>query len=543
MRKTILGATLLAMLLGGAAAAQEPAWNWTGFYLGGHVGATSANTIFSDPAGSTIFGGDVNTPGFMAGFQLGYDWQFAPRWLAGLQVDASLLSSQGTNTCLQSSTAIIGADCRLWPRSLATFTGRLGFLPEPSGRTLVYGKGGLAWLRADLSINPNGGFDAQPDPGSPATASVSAWGWTVGAGVEHAVSPRWSLSAEYDYLRFAGLRVTTPATVAGEPPTGIVEVPAASSGLTINQHVFKMGLNYRWGAGPKPASEAAVPPDRSTWAPTWEFELGARYWYSSGNFRNSNGGQASTPISRLSYVDMTGHSGEVFARLDSPYEVFVKAFAGGGFIAGGTLYDEDWGNAAATGGREGYSLSASSLSGSFNYFTGDLGVNVLHGPDYKAGLFVGYNRFQVVQSGFGCAQIANDATGVCAPPYPSGRNSLSELDTWQSLRVGTSLETKIFDRLKIGGDFAFLPYVVYDGLDIHHLRVPPKYFPVRGTGQGFQVEVILSWQATEALSIGIGGRYWALWTTNALQTDAPDSFTSNTDRYGVFVQAAYKFGH
>ncbi|MFI5002849.1 MAG: hypothetical protein ACHQK9_23430, partial [Reyranellales bacterium] len=119
---------------------------------------------------------------------------------------------------------------------------------------------------------------------------------------------------------------------------------------------------------------------------------------------------------------------------------------------------------------------------------------------------------------------------------------ISEIDTWHSARVGTSAEVKMGDRFKIGGELAWLPYVFYDGLDIHRQRNPPVYFPVQGTGHGVQAELILSYQATDALSFGVGGRYWAMWTTNAIQTDSVGNyFTANTERYGVFVQAAYHF--
>jgi len=48
---------------------------------------------------------------------------------------------------------------------------------------------------------------------------------------------------------------------------------------------------------------------------------------------------------------------------------------------------------------------------------------------------------------------------------------------------------------------------------------------------------------TDALSLGLGARYWAMWTTNAVQTDlATNLFTINTERYGLFAQASWKFG-
>jgi len=63
---------------------------------------------------------------------------------------------------------------------------------------------------------------------------------------------------------------------------------------------------------------------------------------------------------------------------------------------------------------------------------------------------------------------------------------------------------------------------------------------------------MLSYRFTDNLSFGVGGRYWAMWTTQASQSchggcdaDAvptpPGPFTTNTQRYGMFVQMSYRF--
>jgi hypothetical protein len=57
-----------------------------------------------------------------------------------------------------------------------------------------------------------------------------------------------------------------------------------------------------------------------------------------------------------------------------------------------------------------------------------------------------------------------------------------------------------------------------NGLDTHWLREPVAFFPSGGTGRGVQAEVILSYRVTEMLTLGVGGRYWSMWTTNASQS-------------------------
>lgn len=91
---------------------------------------------------------------------------------------------------------------------------------------------------------------------------------------------------------------------------------------------------------------------------------------------------------------------------------------------------------------------------------------------------------------------------------------------------------------KLGGDFPFLPYVNYNGLDAHRAR--GLNFPWSGTGNGVQAELLASYAVTDAFTVG--GRYWVMWTNVAAQTDlATNIVNASMDRYGVFVQASYKF--
>jgi opacity protein-like surface antigen len=556
-------AVLLTLLLGPPAGAGD----WTGFYLGGHTGAFSGTTTFSDPDGPSLYGGNsVASPGFLAGIQLGYNRQLAPQWMLGAEADASWLSSSGSNTCLQSSVTTTGSNCKVTPRAIATLTGRLGFVTEPRGRTLLYGKAGVAWMRADYSMNPNnvplpGPYGADPAndvPGinlseppnqaDPTSGSLSAWGPTVGAGVEYAFSPRWSLKMEYDYLHFNGLSLPTPEVTNVATNGSVTNLGSSgSSNITQNLHAVKVGLNYRWGVESKAsgadgsAAYGSTGPDAAPFVAGWEFDAGARFWYSWGKFQTGNG-RPNELVSRLTYSGVTGQSGELFARVDTPIDIFFKGFIGGGGLSRGRMYDEDWGLApAAVPVPNSYEVTQSDVTGTLHYFTADIGYNFMRGPDHKVGLFAGYNRYETTMSSMGCLQLVQPASGVCASPnFPLSTTLIDETDTWQSLRLGVSAEARLWERVKIGADLAWLPYVKYDGLDNHVARA--VLFPVQGTGQGVQAELLLSYLVTDAFCIGVGGRYWAMWTNTASQTDLPTNiFQVETERYGVFVQASYKF--
>ena len=86
------------------------------------------------------------------------------------------------------------------------------------------------------------------------------------------------------------------------------------------------------------------------------------------------------------------------------------------------------------------------------------------------------------------------------------------------------------------------------------LRQPVAFYPQEGTGRGVQAELILFYRFTENVTFGVGGRYWAMWTTSAslschgccdlpdVATSIPPSpFTANTQRYGMFAQLDYQF--
>ncbi len=146
LRATFIVSALMPATLAAAADLPlpplAPAWTWTGFYVGGSAGAAAGTATFSDPLGPSVFGDKVNTTALLAGLQVGYNWQVAPRWVLGLQADASYLDSNGSFTCMQPSAAIVGSNCEVSPRVLASLTGRVGLLVDPLGHTLLYGKGG-----------------------------------------------------------------------------------------------------------------------------------------------------------------------------------------------------------------------------------------------------------------------------------------------------------------------------------------------------------------------------------------------------------------
>jgi len=304
-----------------------------------------------------------------------------------------------------------------------------------------------------------------------------------------------------------------------------------------------MAPSAQWGS-----TLAALPPDGPfpVMAAAWEFELGARDWVSTGRFQKdlgstTNPGMSNILASRLTY-DTTANSLELFGRIEAPQNVFVKGNIGAGWISSGHLNDEDW---LAFGGLVAYSNTTASVSGDVDYATVDVGYDFFRGVGYKLGAFVGYNYYAENKSAYNCTQIANPFSD-CFPASPDGSSlSITEDDTWNSLRVGLNGNIMVTDRLKLEGDVAYLPYVAFKGTDDHLQRDPPFVSPESGTGRGLQLESILSYLITDQLSVGVGGRYWAMWTANNAITEFAGTpcpcltEPAKTDRFGAFVQLNY----
>ena len=526
-------------------------WLWTGFYGGVHLGAVAGTANFSNPFGSSIFGDSVTTPGFLAGGQVGYNWQ-VPRspWVFGFEADLNWLDSDGTNTCLAFSGLFVSANCRAQPNMMGDLTARAGWAYGRSNHSLLYVKGGAAFVHnaIDIATNATPGFLLAPLTTS---SSYTKVGWTIGAGVEHAITPAWSVKLEYDYVGLGEETVATPPGLV-QPTAGVNAynlTPAATSHVTQNFQEVELGLNYKFGVDPSaqwgPAASAfPVKAPVIIVLPGWEFEAGVRDWYSSGRFQkdlgdSSGSASANILISRLTY-NTTADSGELFGRIETPQNVFVKGNIGVGSLLGGHMNDEDW---ALFGGAVPYSNTLSApVRGGINYATLDLGYDFFRGPGYKLGAFVGYNYYKDDMSAYGCAQIANPLSD-CSSAIPGSVLVVTEDDTWKSFRIGVNGEIMITDRFKLGADVAYLPYVEFNGTDDHVLRT--LTIQESGAGTGVQFESILSYLITEQFSVGVGGRYWAMWTTRNTVADfagAPcpcQTQPAKTEQYGVFVQLDY----
>jgi outer membrane immunogenic protein len=180
-------------------------YNWTGLYVGAHVGGGFANLGVGD-TGSGVIGGA----------QVGYNYQVG-QYVWGLEADVSGSGVKNNLMSIQTFAGPITANFN-W-NSLTTLTPRLGYAFDS---WLVYGKAGGAW--ADVSVSMNA-----PGFGFAASTGGTASGWVVGVGAEYAFRNNWSAKVEYNHYDFGS------------------DSGAFFAGSSVSFDAVKAGINYKFG--------------------------------------------------------------------------------------------------------------------------------------------------------------------------------------------------------------------------------------------------------------------------------------------------------
>jgi outer membrane immunogenic protein len=207
---------------------------WQGFYVGGHIGMDWANI---DAANNVVFIGGVSLParmsvsssGILGGMQAGYNFQFG-NFLYGIEFDLGGMDIGGKRTFVDAVTparAFTVSGAGGWYGDIAA---RGGFA---YGNLLFYAKGGFAFFSGGEKIYD--AFDGIYQDSGTFT------GWTVGAGLEYMINPRWSIKGEYLYYDLGNNALSCCfGSTAGR----------FDNNLTMN--TLKIGFNYIFHSGLAP---------------------------------------------------------------------------------------------------------------------------------------------------------------------------------------------------------------------------------------------------------------------------------------------------
>ena len=257
--------------------------SWTGFYVGGNGGyawggnevalisqASGTGTLFTFPAippppavpqsGTASY----SPSGGFGGVQVGYNYQFRPKWVAGVEADiqGALISGSGAGPIKTVFSdpffgfpdwAVNGSATVNW---FGTARARIGFLP--TNDLLLYATGGLAYgeIARTASVSSttfgatggSGGFScAKGTVCFTQTDRNTQVGWTAGIGAEYAFGSNVTLKAEYLHVDLGGGGRTFFLQATQPPGTATM---TASFGSGAQFDLVRVGFNFKFGAAP-----------------------------------------------------------------------------------------------------------------------------------------------------------------------------------------------------------------------------------------------------------------------------------------------------
>lgn len=251
------------------ARAQSPSnADWSGFYLGGNLGAvTGASDLDAGVRPDTTYfntgidsdqvaasgSGALRQGRFTGGVVGGYN-AIVGNILLGLEAGANAFDFDDS----RSATDIFISDPNIrftfsqtvksdWT---ATLRPRLGWVQD---NWLIYVTGGLALTRVEFDfayVDDN----AQPGLGLPGasargSSSTTKAGWTLGAGGEYALSRNWSLTGQYLFADFGS--VDGAARLIPTPTLDEFSAVIDSS-ADLRTNLILVGATYRFGDGVLP---------------------------------------------------------------------------------------------------------------------------------------------------------------------------------------------------------------------------------------------------------------------------------------------------
>jgi outer membrane immunogenic protein len=279
-----------------SAFAAPPPPMWTGFYAGLNLGggantSTSVTTtgysafdwaagVYNLPFGWTSgyrsSGANVGQAGVVGGGQFGYNFQFSPNVVLGVETDfqGSGISGNGSSYGLAGGSGNTGDPHEnfLHLQSgavnvssglgwIGTVRGRVGFLANPS--ILLYATGGFAYGETYASVLTTGyhwhpGHEtAHPDnPVVPTLASFNAIsvGWTVGGGAEWMFWENLSAKVEALYydLGSQSARGQFSPVINPAAPNSIAIINGATTKFDYQGVIARLGVNYHFNFGAVP---------------------------------------------------------------------------------------------------------------------------------------------------------------------------------------------------------------------------------------------------------------------------------------------------
>jgi outer membrane immunogenic protein len=184
-----------------------PTYNWSGFYLGVNGGGAWGTSNWS------AVGNNFNLSGGQVGGTAGMNWQTG-HVVLGLEGDVDWSGVRGT------AAPALCPGCATNNDWLATVRGRAGYAFD---RFMPFVTGGLAV--GDIRATA---------PGAAGGSQTNA-GWTVGGGLEFALTNNLTAKAEYLHVDLGNMNCGFSCGVA------------SGNSVSAREDIVRGGLNYRFG--------------------------------------------------------------------------------------------------------------------------------------------------------------------------------------------------------------------------------------------------------------------------------------------------------
>jgi outer membrane immunogenic protein len=235
MRKLLLASVAAAALSAPAFAADLPsrtvapsfvapapiAYSWTGFYAGLDAGYGWADNSWRSTGAPAFTNFRTDGDGFVGGGHAGFNWQIN-QFVIGFEGMINWADVNGSGLCAGAA----GSNCRARQDWIGDLNARAGFAID---RALIYATGGVAFT--DFR------FDNPPAGQSWGTSSRT--GWTIGAGIDYAITNNWIAGIQYKYYDFGS------STIGSTP-----------AGTTVNfkntENVILARISYKFGGPAAP---------------------------------------------------------------------------------------------------------------------------------------------------------------------------------------------------------------------------------------------------------------------------------------------------
>jgi len=201
-----------------------PPFSWTGFYVGGELGWLQTNPNYT--TGVLLLGtpfvvsSGSNKNGVSYGVLGGYNYQIG-QLVLGVEGDF-----EGWTVGTIRYTAVTGDFLTAHSKWGGSIRGRLGYAAD---RALLYVTGGAAFVSNETSI---------PTTGITIGSDSTRTGWTVGAGLDYAITNNWFTGIEYRYSQYEAKTFTYPIPILNLGFVGFKQ------DLSNNQVTARLGYKF-----------------------------------------------------------------------------------------------------------------------------------------------------------------------------------------------------------------------------------------------------------------------------------------------------------